>query len=438
MYSLSDRIFDFSTVWSKAAQIFPYFDKCSIDWDEQFHAYLSSVASANTETEFHLLTAEFLNLLGDGHTDYTPPLALRSLHGHLPFSLRLIEDTYCIDAAIPSCQHLLHQPVLSINDVPFEQLLSSLFRYCYHVGRYIPDFRLHQFLPLLLKSSGNTLKTPSGTYSFDLLHERPDSLSPSPLLLPVPYRSISAGKLDIRVYENNILYVRLDDFMYPAAKDELRAAITQTPDLAGVILDIRENIGGMTMNGAEIAKLLIPGEFHACHKRTRSMTGIGLSSASQLKNWTEEMIREHIAAGHSTREEIDESLSFISRTHYNRYTDTYGAPNHAALFTGPCVLLTSRCTLSAAEDFTAMFKTNKRAVIIGAPTSGTTGTPYMQRLHCGGLLRICSVGYQLLDGTEFIGRGIEPDISCEINLEAYQRNRDFVLDQALSHIKTML
>ena len=31
-------------------------------------------------------------------------------------------------------------------------------------------------------------------------------------------------------------------------------------------------------------------------------------------------------------------------------------------------------------------------------------------LRCGGRAQVVSVGYRLLDGTEFIGKGIMPDI----------------------------
>ena len=46
--------------------------------------------------------------------------------------------------------------------------------------------------------------------------------------------------------------------------DEVRQALTQHPDARGLIVDIRENIGGMTLYGARVAELLIPGVFHGC------------------------------------------------------------------------------------------------------------------------------------------------------------------------------
>lgn len=57
-----------------------------------------------------------------------------------------------------------------------------------------------------------------------------------------------------------------------------------------------------------------------------------------------------------------------------------------------------------------MFKSNRRGTLIGESTGGSTGTPYLFKLRCGGSGRIVSVGYRLLDGTEFIGRGIQPNV----------------------------
>ena len=104
--------------------------------------------------------------------------------------------------------------------------------------------------------------------------------------------------------------------------------------------------------------------------------------------------------------------------------------DHKALYHGPLAVLTSRRTISAAEDIVAMFKSNDRAALIGEPTCGTTGTPLLLRLSMGGMARICSVRYALLDGTEFIGRGIAPHVA----VSAPYGPHDAVLGTALEHI----
>lgn len=430
----TDRIADLSMLWKQASMTFPYFDQRNIDWDRAYREYLPKVIDATTDTDFHLLLAEFMNLLGDGHTDYLLPKSLQDEIGYLPFTLRFIQDSYCIDATISEYQAYAGLQVLSINGIPFMTLIQEVKRYGYHIGNYVSRYRLHQILPFLLKSTGNHAETSNGEFTFDLLPSKPDNLSSKALLIPVDFQQVDAGKLDIRLYED-ILYIKLDNFMYAKAVDEVRSAITRHSDVVGIIFDLRENIGGMTMHGAKIAELLIPGEFHGCRKRTRSMTGIGLASASQIIQWSDEEIESHIAAGYSTREEIEESKSIITNTHYDKYVDTYGSEDHTALFSGPCVILTSRHTVSAAEDFIAMFRTNQRATIIGTATCGTTGTPLMQKLSCGGWMRICSVGYRLMDGTEFIGCGINPDIICEISVDDFVNGYDYVLSKGLEYMR---
>lgn len=433
-----DRIADLSMLWKQASAVFPYFDQQKIDWDGAYKEYLPKVIAAETARDFHLLLAEFMNLLGDGHTDYLLPKSLQDETGYLPFTLRFIQNEYCIDAIAPEHTAYLGARILSINGVPFQELIQKVKRYGYHVGNYVSRYRLHQILPFLIEKQENLCETTSGTFSFDLLGSKIENLTVQTLNLPERYQSLETGKLDIRLYDKNILYIKLNDFMYPSAVDEIRTTITAYPEITGMIFDLRENIGGMTMHGARIAELLISGEFHGCQKRTRSMTGIGLSSASQIIQWSDDDIEKHIAAGYSTREEIEESKSFITNTHYDRYIDTYGSVNHTALFSGPCVILTSHHTVSAAEDFIAMFRTNQRATIIGTETCGTTGTPLMQRLSCGGWMRICSVGYRLMDGTEFIGCGIKPDIFCESSIDDFHNGYDFVLDQSLIVLKSKL
>lgn len=431
--TIADRIADLSMIWKQASLVFPYFDQRAIDWDAAYKEYLPKVMNTKTKREFHLLLAEFMNLLGDGHTDYQFPRSLRDETGYLPFSLRLIQDSYCIDGAAPEYEAYLGQEILSLNGLPFSNFVEKLKPYSYHVKNYISRYRLHQVLPFFLQPHNNLVETPDGRFSFDLLPALPQNLVFKTLHLEKTYQSITTGKLEIRLYDDHILYIRLDDFMYEKAADEIRQALTTTPAITRVLIDLRENVGGMTMYGARVAELFISGEFHGCQKRTRSMTGIGLSSASQILQWSPEAIEKHIAAGYSTREEIRKSQQLATNTHYDHYIDTYGSPDHIALFDGPCVILTTRHTVSAAEDFLAMFRTNHRATILGTETCGTTGTPLMQTLACGGAMRICSVGYRLMDGTEFTGCGIRPDVRCETTTDDFKRGYDHVLQEGLCH-----
>jgi carboxyl-terminal processing protease len=51
----------------------------------------------------------------------------------------------------------------------------------------------------------------------------------------------------------------------------------------------------------------------------------------------------------------------------------------------------------------------KRGPTIGMPTAGSTGQPIFIDLPGGGSARICNKRNIMIDGSEFIGKGIQPD-----------------------------
>ena len=210
-------------------------------------------------------------------------------------------------------------------------------------------------------------------------------------------------------FQDGVLTVKINDFLSDHAPF-VRELLETKRSIVLVRLDIRDNIGGNTFYGANVAKLFISGVFHGCQKWTQIRNAADAAADSQITRYSEERIRQYIRDGLMTEEEIIEAQQVMNRTNYENYTDSFGEDGHAALYDGPLEILISRKTMSAAEDFTAMFKTNQRGTLIGEPTYGSTGNPYIIPLCCGGRAQVVSVGYRLLDGTEFIGKGIMPDI----------------------------
>lgn len=401
---LAEKIMDLSLLWKQASVVFPYFDKRNIHWEKSYKTYLKKVMQTQSEREHFLLLAEFLNLLGDGHTDLMFPKELLDEAGYLPFDMVYARGRYYLDG----------QEVLRINGIPMRVLVDRAAKYVYRVENYVP--RLKQLLPLLLDSREVTVETEGNTLDFALSHQRPE---------------IKRQEGACFAEYGRTLYIRLDDFLRDRSGEIREQLVKCRPH--GVILDIRENIGGMTKYGADIASLFQPGEFGGCRKCTRVVRGNDIGPASQIARMSVDSRRRLIDQGFTTEEEIQESLKIFRNAYCEEYEDLWGAPGQRALFDGPCVLLTSRKTVSAAEDFAAFFRSNKRAVLIGAPTCGTTGTPLIQPLSAGSA-RICTVGYTLLDGTEFIGKGIQPGISIEPTPDDLQKGRDAVLEYALEYL----
>lgn len=209
--------------------------------------------------------------------------------------------------------------------------------------------------------------------------------------------------------DEGILTIKLNEFLRNHAP-YVRKLLETTPNVSLVRLDIRDNIGGNTYHAAKVAELFISGEFQSCQKWTQIRNAVDTAGASQIVRYSEERIQQYIRDGVLTEESVSDAKSVMNRTKYEAYTPTHGTENQSAIYNGPLEILISRNTMSAAEDFTAMFKSNHRGVLIGEPTYGSTGTPCVISLRCGGRAQVVSAGYRLLDGTEFIGKGIMPDI----------------------------
>ena len=288
-----DKIADLALLWRRAGEIFPRFADVACNWEEAFYQFLPRLMRAD-DRQTHLLFAKFLNLLGDGHTDYQFPRAFLREYGFAPFSLGFCADAYFLNGVSPEYGEFLGAAVEALDGRPFPEILNEAAKYSYHVGSFLPEYRLNVLLPLL-RGQTHEMITSKGSFSFRLLPERPE------LLLARKHRVF-----EIRQLGNGILYVNLPDFLHADTAAKVRAALDETtPD--GLILDIRDNIGGMTLFGAQVAELLIPGAFSGCRKQTRIMEGVDLAGASQiLLESPEEQARE-IAAGLYTRAQMEDA-----------------------------------------------------------------------------------------------------------------------------------
>jgi C-terminal processing protease CtpA/Prc len=94
-------------------------------------------------------------------------------------------------------------------------------------------------------------------------------------------------------------------------------------------------------------------------------------------------------------------------------------------------LISSR-TASAAEDFCVVLSHLRRGKLIGTPTAGSTGQPLFYGLPGGGTGVVCTIQTFSPDGKEFVGVGIDPDITVLQTVSEVQSGNDAALRTALS------
>jgi carboxyl-terminal processing protease len=141
------------------------------------------------------------------------------------------------------------------------------------------------------------------------------------------------------------------------------ASITTPQPLRGLIVDLRSNPGGW-----------------------RSvMTGI---------------------LSHFTTGEVGTFTSRQSNSTLN--ISTAGRPDLRGV---PLVVLVDNNTASYAELIAAILQGHAGAVVIGMPTSGNTETIYSYELTGGARLWVAQEGFEMSDGSDLEGVGVQPDIS---------------------------
>lgn len=108
------------------------------------------------------------------------------------------------------------------------------------------------------------------------------------------------------------------------------------------------------------------------------------------------------------------------------------------IYKKPIALLINATTFSSAENFSVTYRGLNRGKIIGTPTGGSTGNPIFIDLGFGLGCSICTKNEWEVDGRNFIGIGIVPDIEVKENADIFLKNKDIVIEKALEILKDSL
>jgi len=111
-------------------------------------------------------------------------------------------------------------------------------------------------------------------------------------------------------------------------------------------------------------------------------------------------------------------------------------PREGPRYKGPVAVLSGPATYSAAEDFLVVWKNSARGKIVGEPSGGSTGQPLFFQLPGGGTARVCTKRDTFPDGTEWVGKGITPDVLVRPTVADIRAGRDVVLDRAVELLKS--
>jgi C-terminal processing protease CtpA/Prc len=199
-----------------------------------------------------------------------------------------------------------------------------------------------------------------------------------------------ASALRYRVLDDNIGYIRCASFASAIGEGNLDEVLTYLALCRGLIIDIRDNSGGMLTSAERLAGRFV-------HERT-------LVGYMQHKT----------GAGHQDFSSMEERwLEPASGVRWHK---------------GVCVL-TNRSVYSAANDFAVIMHALPGVTLVGDRTGGGSGLPMSSSLPNGWTVRYsaCPMYDKDRQHTEF---GIAPDVEVGLTDESTQKNIDDIIEKA--------
>ncbi|MEN8251712.1 MAG: S41 family peptidase, partial [Bacteroidota bacterium] len=234
-----------------------------------------------------------------------------------------------------------------------------------------------------------------------------------------PARNYSRKIVDLDWENNNIAIISFNRFSpEDKAINEFEEVVGKTEKAKGVIIDLRRNGGGSTGVAWHLQKYMTKeSSFLNYAWETRISDGVGKANGNWIEEYQDYFLNKALRFEEPEVVYVPDSINRINR---------------------PIIILISRFTFSAAEDFLVnIYEVSNRPKIIGEETGGSTGSPLVvPGLPGGGYARICTrrICYPI-SGTRFVNSGVKPDIEIKPTIADYLNDKDVVLERAIEEIK---
>ena len=243
----------------------------------------------------------------------------------------------------------------------------------------------------------NLSSTYGTTYNWDWKLKYPINFSDSLQRNYLGTRFMLNNGVRYTILGDSIAYAYLNTFENSLGDGNLTALLYDISPCKALILDIRNNGGGMLTAAETLAS-------HFTNKK--------------------------IKAGYIQHKTGKAHDAFSSPT------AMYLSPGEGAIWMRPVILLTNRGVFSAANHFVMLMRELPHVTIMGDKTGGGSGLPLNNTLPNGWNVRFsaCPILDAQGNHTEF---GIDPDVKVEITSEDWDKGVDTIIEEAIKLAKEL-
>ena len=209
----------------------------------------------------------------------------------------------------------------------------------------------------------------------------------------VDFRASLPGGVSYGTIAPGIAYIQISTFEGTDVVQEVDAALAALKGVRAVVIDVRNNDGGLLDNATGVASRFAQRRTVAAYVRYRNGP---------------------------------------AHTDFTNYIEQQVLPAGPYQFTGDVYLLTSRNTVSAAELFVMCMHSLGSTTVVGDTTAGETGSPFARELQNGWTYQFPESIEYTLAGNAFEDIGLPPDVAVKNTNQQIQQLIDAQLQRAIT------
>lgn len=210
-----------------------------------------------------------------------------------------------------------------------------------------------------------------------------------PLIIPIVRQEIRVQSVKAKVVEPGYAWVRVAQFQEPTVDDmakKISALYAQDPNLKGLVLDLRNDPGGVLPGAIGVSAAFLPKD------------SVIVSTNGQL---------------------ADSKATFYARREFygSRAIGDPLAKLPEAIKKIPMVVLVNTGSASASEIVAGALQDYKRAIIMGSQTFGKGSVQTIRQLSSDTAVKLTTARYYTPNGRSIQAKGIVPDMLVDENAD---------------------